>query len=176
MLLKEVCKEDIILERAYCHITKGCYKAKLLLKVNLLPFLPYLRARVKVLYFEPNEILVFKWFKSEKTYNVAINNNTLAVEIVEDREEALEIFKEIINFVNLTWEERNQIVPNIKPVKRPPVLEIYKHLPKTNCKACGEETCLAFATKLVIAEKEVDECPEIVKDPELLQFFKVLVE
>ena len=27
-------------------------------------------------------------------------------------------------------------------------LEIYKHLPKTNCKDCGFPTCLAFAMKL----------------------------
>ena len=27
-------------------------------------------------------------------------------------------------------------------------LEIYKHLPKTNCKECGSPTCLAFAMAL----------------------------
>ncbi len=31
---------------------------------------------------------------------------------------------------------------------KPPALEIYKRLPRTNCKACGEETCRAFAGRL----------------------------
>ena len=27
-------------------------------------------------------------------------------------------------------------------------LDIYKHLPKENCKECGQATCLAFAMKV----------------------------
>lgn len=176
MLLREPFYQDIILERAFCHITKGCYKAKLPLEKNLLFFLPYLRTQVRTLYFEPNEILIFKWLRNEKNYEVAINKDTLALEIVEDREEALEVLKEVVNFINQTWKIKDQIVPNIKPVKKPPVLELYKYLPKTNCKLCGEETCLAFATKLVLAEREVEACPEVVKKPEILKLFKELVE
>ena len=31
-------------------------------------------------------------------------------------------------------------------------LHVYKLLPRTNCKICGEENCMAFATKVVNRE------------------------
>ena len=37
--------------------------------------------------------------------------------------------------------------------------QIYKLLPKTNCKECGESTCMAFATKLISQERKIEECP-----------------
>jgi len=40
-------------------------------------------------------------------------------------------------------------------------LEIFKLLPKTNCKECGFPTCLAFAMKLAAAGVEVDKCPHM---------------
>ncbi|MFQ5862123.1 MAG: acetyl-CoA decarbonylase/synthase complex subunit gamma [Candidatus Brocadiales bacterium] len=39
-------------------------------------------------------------------------------------------------------------------------LEIYKLLPKTNCKKCGRPTCLAFAMQLAQKKASLDECPD----------------
>ncbi len=38
-------------------------------------------------------------------------------------------------------------------------LQIQKLLPKTNCKECGANTCLAFAMKLASKKAELSECP-----------------
>ncbi len=38
-------------------------------------------------------------------------------------------------------------------------LQIQKLLPKTNCKECGANTCLAFAMKLAAKKAELSECP-----------------
>jgi len=38
-------------------------------------------------------------------------------------------------------------------------IEIFKHLPKTNCKDCGFPTCLAFAMKLAAKQVSLDACP-----------------
>ena len=38
-------------------------------------------------------------------------------------------------------------------------IAIYKLLPKTNCKECGCNTCLAFAMKLAAKKAELAECP-----------------
>ncbi len=35
------------------------------------------------------------------------------------------------------------------PWKAVSPIEVYKLLPRTNCKECGEENCMAFAVKLV---------------------------
>jgi acetyl-CoA decarbonylase/synthase complex subunit gamma len=40
-------------------------------------------------------------------------------------------------------------------------LQIQKLLPKTNCKECGSNTCLAFAMKLAAKKTELAECPYV---------------
>ena len=40
-------------------------------------------------------------------------------------------------------------------------LEIYKQLPKTNCKDCGLPTCLAFAMKMATKQVALDKCPHV---------------
>ena len=40
-------------------------------------------------------------------------------------------------------------------------LEIYKLLPKTNCKDCGFPTCLAFAMKVATKQVGLEKCPHV---------------
>jgi acetyl-CoA decarbonylase/synthase complex subunit gamma len=42
-------------------------------------------------------------------------------------------------------------------------IDVYKLLPRTNCKECGEENCMAFATKLVNREVSLEQCPPLLK-------------
>ena len=49
-------------------------------------------------------------------------------------------------------------------VKELSPIDVYKLLPKTNCKECGEENCMAFATKIVNREVQVDQCPPLLKE------------
>ena len=39
--------------------------------------------------------------------------------------------------------------------------EIYNLLPKTNCKECGEATCMAFAVALLRQAKKIEDCPPL---------------
>mgnify|MGYP006267490959 CR=1 FL=1 len=41
-------------------------------------------------------------------------------------------------------------------------IDVYKLLPRTNCKECGEENCMAFATKVVNREVSIDKCPPLL--------------
>ena len=41
-------------------------------------------------------------------------------------------------------------------------LDVYKLLPRTNCKECSEENCMAFATKLVNREVVLESCPPLL--------------
>ena len=43
-------------------------------------------------------------------------------------------------------------------------LEIFKKLPKTNCKDCGFPTCLAFAMQLAAGKVELEKCPHISEE------------
>lgn len=41
-------------------------------------------------------------------------------------------------------------------------MELYKFLPKTNCKKCGK-TCMAFSLDLLQGKVKVDDCPPILE-------------
>ena len=43
-------------------------------------------------------------------------------------------------------------------------LEVYKLLPKKNCKECGDPTCLTFAMKLASGKADVDLCPYLEEE------------
>jgi acetyl-CoA decarbonylase/synthase complex subunit gamma len=43
-------------------------------------------------------------------------------------------------------------------------IEIYKLLPKTNCKDCGFPTCMAFALKLAAKQAELAACPHVSEE------------
>jgi acetyl-CoA decarbonylase/synthase complex subunit gamma len=43
-------------------------------------------------------------------------------------------------------------------------VEIFKLLPKTNCKKCGFPTCLAFAMKLAQRQVSLDACPDVSEE------------
>ncbi len=46
----------------------------------------------------------------------------------------------------------------------PSAIEIYKELPKTNCKECGYQTCLAFAMALSQQKESISKCPYVKED------------
>jgi len=43
-------------------------------------------------------------------------------------------------------------------------LDIFKQLPKTNCRDCGVPTCLAFAMKLAQKQASLDQCPHVSEE------------
>ena len=40
-------------------------------------------------------------------------------------------------------------------------IEVYQCLPKLDCKKCGYQSCLSFATKLLIGDVDVNRCAHI---------------
>lgn len=50
------------------------------------------------------------------------------------------------------------------PAKELSPIEIYRLLPGTNCKECGETNCMAFAAKLVNRESSLDECSPLLDE------------
>jgi acetyl-CoA decarbonylase/synthase complex subunit gamma len=41
-------------------------------------------------------------------------------------------------------------------------IDVYKLLPRTNCKECGEKNCMTFATKLVSRDIALERCPPLL--------------
>jgi len=55
-------------------------------------------------------------------------------------------------------------------------IEVFKYLPRTNCKKCGEENCMAFAVKLVNMETKLEKCTPLLEDPKYRKQYEKLKE
>ena len=67
-------------------------------------------------------------------------------------------------FLNDVYDRREEITPDHEMRAKPTPLQLYTLLPRTNCKKCGEPTCLAFAAKLIIGQKTIDKCQPLFTD------------
>jgi ArsR family metal-binding transcriptional regulator len=116
---------------------------------------PYLNAILKgCIYNHPANTLTIK--KDGKLLTLHFRHITLAK--IEDEKEAEEILRWLKGLINETYEKREQIEPNYSKGAELRALDIYRLLPGTSCKKCGEPTCLAFAVKLVGQEIEIAKC------------------
>jgi ArsR family metal-binding transcriptional regulator len=94
---------------------------------------------------------------------------------LKDAEELIKWFKELVND---TYSKKDFIKPNYERRRKLTAMDIYKLLPATNCKKCGEPTCMAFAVKLASEEKNIIMCVDLfsgkfnVKRDELLRVLK----
>ncbi len=76
------------------------------------------------------------------------------------REEALAFAWSLIDFINEVDERKGEINPSHRKFKHVPTLEVFKILPRTNCRKCGYLTCMAFAAAVSTQQARPDQCPE----------------
>lgn len=97
-------------------------------------------------------------------YDVACRNREIIIGKFTSNEEAKEVVKEVIDFLNYIANHKNEIEPNYKEWAPPSAISILKYLPQTNCKKCGLQSCMAFAVKLSQEEIAPEKCTEISKE------------
>ena len=89
----------------------------------------------------------------------AAGNATMTM--IKSEEEARETLDDLKKTIN------EAIVKGVTPVPREKVkvdhAEIYKYLPKTDCRICEEQSCYAFAIKLVGRETALDKCTPLLE-------------
>ena len=89
---------------------------------------------------------------------------------VKDRNEAEQPIEKAKNLVNRAFIYlKTHVKPDPKLLeskKKLNPMEIYKMLPQTNRKECGESGCYVFGIKLLSGEKNLSQCP-YVKTSEL---------
>jgi ArsR family metal-binding transcriptional regulator len=83
---------------------------------------------------------------------------------VADVEEGLVLLAAMRDLLNRTWAWREEIQPKREGRRVPRPLDVYELLPRTNCRACGEATCMAFAFGLLESRHRTEECPPLI-DP-----------
>ena len=113
---------------------------------NITEVLPYLNT---VLgghqYFREPPALTFK----HQGKLITLHPMEIPVNALRDEEEADRILEWLKGEINTTWwEKRSQIKPSFDTPAKPKILEILKLLPKTNCRECGQPTCMVFASQV----------------------------
>ena len=131
------------------------YSAIARLVTDISPVLPYLNATLRgAVYTEQANALTWK----KGGHNLAFHAYEIATSNVEDREAAVRELEGLIDLVNRTWERRAEITPDYTTRQRPTAMALYKLLPGTNCRQCGQTGCWNFALKLAAAQFELAAC------------------
>jgi ArsR family metal-binding transcriptional regulator len=123
--------------------------------------LPYLATLPGVIAWNPHALTLtfrrqpgFMTLYPEKVYITQVKNT----------EEGLALLDALKDAVNAVWEKRAELVAVSTQKSAPRHLDIWELLPRTNCKQCGEATCLAFAVALLQEKQTLEECSIIRSD------------
>lgn len=119
---------------------------------------PYLNATLRGAVYNLGAPAV-TWTKGG--HYVAFHPYQIAVSNVQDRDAAVKEVEGLVKLVNRTWERRGEIEPDHEMHRRPTPMEVYKLLPGTNCKQCGQPTCFIFGLKLAAAQVRLEDCPPL---------------
>lgn len=130
------------------------------LSVDISDVLPYLNALLSGAIYSP-EAQALSWARGGR--KVVFGACQVAVSNIEDREEAIRVLESEIDRVNQTWARRDELTPSTQVRKRPTPLALYKLMPQTSCRQCGEPTCYVFATKLAAGQRQLHECPVLLE-------------
>lgn len=95
---------------------------------------------------------------------ITVHPREIAVNALRDEEEADRILEWMKREINDAWENREKITPSFQGAPKPKILDILKLLPKTNCRKCGQPTCMVFASLAAQGVKGAEDCPALAED------------
>jgi ArsR family metal-binding transcriptional regulator len=123
--------------------------------------LPYLNARLGGdEYYQDPPAVTFR----PQGKLVTVHPKKIAINALRDEEEADKILEWLKREINEAWEKRAETAPSTASAPKPKLLEVLKLLPKTNCKLCGEPTCMVFAARVTEGIKEPGDCPALSEE------------
>ena len=128
--------------------------------------LPYINAVIKGASYNKGASTL-TYAKERRLIN--LYNMKITIAKADDIIDAWRILDEIKALINKTYEQRSDIKPNFDEKVKVTALQIYGWLPKTNCKACGEMTCLAFAVKMLQGDQKLNNCRPLINESSFAQ-------
>jgi ArsR family metal-binding transcriptional regulator len=124
--------------------------------------IPYLAALPGVLAYNPTTLTLT--FQRPRGFMTLYPDKVYITQVM-DAEEGLGLLNALVEAINATWEHRDKLVAITAARRAPRWLDILTLLPQTNCKQCGEATCMAFAAALLQQKRQIDECQPLVSNP-----------
>lgn len=94
---------------------------------------------------------------------ITIYPNRIAAAKVNDEKDAVVMLEWLRDIINDTHKNKDKIEPCYEQKVRLNPIELYKYLPGTNCKQCGQLTCLAFAVQVLSGENTIANCTDLNK-------------
>ena len=82
-----------------------------------------------------------------------------------DEDDARAVLEWLRERINEAWARRGELAPVRERRRAPRLLDVYRLLPRGNCRQCGELTCMAYAGRLLFGEGRLDECPRLAEAP-----------
>ncbi len=164
---------DLDLEAPGCEPGAEYWNATAQFKDDISEVFPYLNAQWKNVVYSPAAKQI-TWHREGRS--VAIQPNKITISNLPDRDTATVEMEKILAEINNIWMDRANITPLHEPRKRLVAMEIYKLLPQTNCKECGEASCFAFATKLTVGEADVRDCIPLFDEEQYAEKRQALLE
>jgi ArsR family metal-binding transcriptional regulator len=95
---------------------------------------------------------------------ITVHGREIAINALRDEGEADKILEWLKGEINQAWAKRAAITPSTEGTPKPQVLEILKLLPRTNCRECGETTCMVFAARTAEGVKDAAGCPPLAAE------------
>lgn len=140
---------------APCAPGSGRYGLQIRLSEDISPVFPYLNSILEDTYYDhENKVLIGR----DRYRQYAFRETDIRVAGINEVAEVPEIARATVALVNRIWQERANIKSSYTERKLPTAIDIYRHLPKTNCRQCGYTTCLVFASELRIAKCMLERC------------------
>lgn len=129
---------------------------------SLAEVIPYLATLPGIIAYNPNTFTLT--FRRQSGF-MTLYPDKVYITHVKDTAVGLELLKALVDAINATWEHRTELIAVTAARRAPRWLDILTLLPQTNCKQCGEATCMAFAAALLLQKRLLIECLPLESDP-----------
>ena len=123
--------------------------------------IPYVATLPGVITYNPETRTLT--FRRQPGFMTLYPNRTYITQ-VKDVQEGLELLEALKDAINAVWEKREELIAVMRPKSAPRHLDVWSLLPQTNCRQCGEATCLAFAVLLIQHRHSLEECTPLQSD------------
>lgn len=154
--------EEITLRRVLpCTANKNKVKIWGALSTGVAELMPYINGTINSAVYN-HEAGWLTYRMGEKI--VTLYDKRIAVTKLLNEMDAYETLDVIKNTINEIEGKKDSIVPSMEMKKMPTPLDIFKLLPKKNCRECGEITCLSFAGKVLTGQARLEKC-KVMDEP-----------
>jgi ArsR family metal-binding transcriptional regulator len=157
MLLEQIDHTEIF--RPKCDPSKEVLHLIADFVADISPALPYLNAELGGWDYDGvNHALLLKMADGKW---ITFQAHQIAIRGCRDLEEAQALLAWAQGQINEVYGRRDAITPRFTGQAGLKIMEILKKLPRSNCRACGYATCMAYAAALREGEITPRDCPPL---------------